>query len=71
MQHVVCSLCCVIWYLQCLAHLLLGALSVALLGQAVGPLVNRVIVQGEGMIPGAGTLVWVARQNSMIHISPS
>ena len=47
-----------------------GLLAVDLLGQAVSPSVNRGIIQGEGMIPGAGALVQAALQNSMICSSP-
>ena len=47
-----------------------GLLAVDLLGQSVGPVVHRVIIQGEGMILGAGALVQAAHQNSMIRSSP-
>ena len=77
---------CSVQYLLCrpapavLSHLLsnalfpvddgCGLLAVELLGQAVGPSVNMVIIQGEGMTPGAGALIWATRQNSLIHLSP-
>ena len=47
-----------------------GLLAVDLLGQSVGPVVHRVIIQGEGMILGAGALVQAALHNSMICSSP-
>ena len=74
------SICCAVPHLQCchtcfpmpFSLLLVAAVVLSLDCSAKESvlLYTMFIIQGEGIILGAGALVWAIRQNSMIYLSP-